>query len=555
MKDFCRELNIDPKWPDLQNIYDEYKRAYDTDRAREMHILWRGETWYKDLYLPENVEKQFKNRISRAKLQAQQFFEELQSGQLKINLNADKNIELLPSDLRRIYDQSQQPAPSTTEVNAASTETSESAAPETAIESAGELDLEKPASEAADAPATSAETDAKPSAADSAENEAARQAAKENSSTLFIKAIPKWMTRDQVEAAASAVAPFKRLIVSNANPGREFIRMAWAEYNSHEEAKNALISLSSQKFTPPSTGTEVELNVSIHVSRGNDDVYARTEVVSALFSDPDRMLIDLAQARRLMDTLDKEKEIENNPLNDTEQNGASTPELLQQTLDRIVVYLRRVHLFDYYRGQEYLTEDSMILHSGSNVLRGVSGLAPARVANNVASICDELVNKRIETTVSLASFAPASQIERVVNEKHYQHCTVLEPEKVRCDKCQKLFKGVEFVKKHFINRHADIFMPLAEEEQFFQNYMADPSKLTASTLSLARFDRDGGKGKRGKDFGQKQHPGSKPFAGSRGRNDRFNNPVASQPTSGQQNSLSPPPGMNQLCISVSRPPR
>eukprot|EP01122_Echinamoeba_exundans_P016446 TRINITY_DN8333_c0_g1_i1.p1 TRINITY_DN8333_c0_g1~~TRINITY_DN8333_c0_g1_i1.p1 ORF type:complete len:661 (+),score=77.86 TRINITY_DN8333_c0_g1_i1:138-2120(+) len=485
-KEFSRSLNIDSKWPELPSMYEEYRRAYDDDRAREMHILWRQENWYRDLYLPTNVEKQFLSRTERAKLQSQLFFNSIHAGELDVYLNADRNHLILPMDMRKIVDQNaQQNGADTQQILAATTPDSGEVSGNTT--QAAEV---APTEGIAEVQTHSAVPD----------TEQTKQPTPKESSTLLLKQIPKWISREQLEKHLANISPFQRLIVSNPNPARDFSRTGWVEYASHDEAKGALASLHGQKIT--SQNLSYDIQVAFHIQRTFDDTYGRTEVVPAVFSDADRMVIDLAQSRRLMETLDKEKGIYGNPLADPSQ---STGGQLQQTLDRIILYLKRVHLFDYYRGQEYMTEDSMILHAGLNVLRGVPGLAP-KYFGNPTSLCDARVNKRIDHFMTLADLSPNTQLERVVGEKYTQHSTQLEAEKSRCDKCQKLFKGADFIKKHLINRHAEVFGAHIEEEQFFQNYLADPNKLTASAFSLARAEREIAKARKDKGHDKQQTP-------------------------------------------------
>ena len=338
---------------------------------------------------------------------------------------------------------------------------------------------------------------------------------------------------------------FKKLIVSYPLTGREFVRYAWVEYNSHEEAKNALVGLTGSKISHGENGPEFEVQVHIHVRRNYDDMYGRTELVPAVFSDPDRMLIDLAQARRLMDTLDKEKEIEGNPLSESDPATASTPDLLRATLDKIVLYLRHVHYFDYYHGLEYFTEDSLLLHGGFVVLRGSPpNLAPSKpTAAAATQTLDARVNSRIDHPLTMEDLNGSKCVEKVIESEVDRHATQLEPEKVRCEHCQKLFKSIEFIKKHLLNKHPNLFQVPAQDEQFFVDYCADPHRVTASMAALARFERDSTKNRR-----EWKDQGNQGQFKQRGRDGNVRGRGADRSSNGAPSSnanplpVSPPPG-------------
>jgi hypothetical protein len=154
--------------------------------------------------------------------------------------------------------------------------------------------------------------------------------------------------------------------------------------------------------------------------------------------------------------------------------------------------------------------------------------------------------------MTLADLSPNTQLERVVAEKYMQHSTQLEAEKARCDKCQKLFKGADFIKKHLINRHADVFGAHIEEEQFFQNYSADPYKLTASVFSLARTERENSKNRKDKGH-EKQAPAARGGAGkSRPIREERISSAASAPSSAP-NPVSPPAGAFLCFFATSFP--
>lgn len=75
------------------------------------------------------------------------------------------------------------------------------------------------------------------------------------------------------------------------------------------------------------------------------------------------------------------------------------------------------------------------------------------------------------------------ELQRKISEFEERE-TIEEPErKVRCNCCRKLFRGLEFIKKHFHNKHADLIAGIVKqrlETIKLSNYVADRDKLTNS---------------------------------------------------------------------------
>jgi hypothetical protein len=71
----------------------------------------------------------------------------------------------------------------------------------------------------------------------------------------------------------------------------------------------------------------------------------------------------------------------------------------------------------------------------------------------------------------------SKNIEDLVNKKTKEE----DENKVRCEVCNKLFRGTEFMKKHIHTKHEELIIALIRdriEEIMLENYLNDPEKLT-----------------------------------------------------------------------------
>jgi len=80
---------------------------------------------------------------------------------------------------------------------------------------------------------------------------------------------------------------------------------------------------------------------------------AQMKLLDACFSTPDRLAHDFQLAKQIMEHLDRLRRIENDSILEDLLSSASTD---GERLDIVAAYLRRVHMYCYYTGKEYLQE-------------------------------------------------------------------------------------------------------------------------------------------------------------------------------------------------------
>jgi len=128
-------------------------------------------------------------------------------------------------------------------------------------------------------------------------------------STLFIKSIPVDLSKEQLLAVLNKSNDVLRLIVSDVNATKRFVRMAWVECINQDAAATILNELNGYKFP-----NGFEMLLSQHKPNAGRDPHRKVKFTPHLFSTPDRIALDLDQAARLTKALDAEKLIEHNPL-------------------------------------------------------------------------------------------------------------------------------------------------------------------------------------------------------------------------------------------------
>ena len=207
----------------------------------------------------------------------------------------------------------------------------------------------------------------------------------------------------------------------------------------------------------------------------------------------------------------------------------SAPSLgLSEQLALRVLYLRRVHHFDYAGGGPFPTHIAMLAHRGEahfpvglTVHAGRDPVAAPMRFDDAAQCVDahlayldavRAIDEQFEAATSAAA------------EKFYEaNCVEEEPGKFRCPLSGKLFKDPTYVRKHIDNKHPT--KPLeakraALEDKYEQYYLAAAERLAAMPeppLPPPRFPRDdgkgGGKGGRG---GSGRGSGRGPWADGKG---------------------------------------
>ena len=145
--------------------------------------------------------------------------------------------------------------------------------------------------------------------------------------TYFIKNIPKEISRFDILEQVKKLPGFFSLSLSDPVKRLQFQRYAWVAFKDQESYENASILLGGIYIK------EQPLTITKSVSK-----HRRVKIIKHYPSS--RIDIDCKTANDLMKTLDKEEEIEGNPLVDCAPSA--------KQFDINLLYLKRVHAFDYF---------------------------------------------------------------------------------------------------------------------------------------------------------------------------------------------------------------
>jgi hypothetical protein len=96
---------------------------------------------------------------------------------------------------------------------------------------------------------------------------------------------------------------------------------------------------------------------------------------------------------------------------------------------------------------------------------------------------DEQIESRLSQKPVVINYDPDTddELKKMVAEFEDKEMTVEDAEKARCNLCKKLFRGIEFTKKHLHNKHQDKITELQVkrfDKLTMEAYIKDPNKLT-----------------------------------------------------------------------------
>lgn len=313
---------------------------------------------------------------------------------------------------------------------------------------------------------------------------------------VYIRRVLSWcdtpLLKKTVEAEAGAC---ERIALTDAvkNRHRDFVRTAWIIYPTDQEAKNASRRLHKLKVTAPpgitshatldrTTGTRFfELQAFPHLARGYLGV-------AKAFSVSTRVTHDTKQARKLADALDQAAGIEPGHRLSALLAGEAVQEALSTAgpcaeLDVTIAYLRRVHMYLYYFGEQCNTEGELLAirthrrtaaYTVPEEEEGEESEIPKRGAEEEK--IDVGAAQRLEGIQKAAE--NAEEENRVLVECQtaldtavqdwLDSMTIIVPDgenaHARCgiEGCSKLFRDKVFLQKHLRNKHPEKIPPIRD---------------------------------------------------------------------------------------------
>jgi hypothetical protein len=206
-------------------------------------------------------------------------------------------------------------------------------------------------------------------------------------------------------------------------------------------------------------------------------------LVSEVFSNKERQVVDLQKVKEIAERLDAESNI-----NGVELIASRFMEIEGTTLlDKLIMYLRRVHLYCYYSGgMEAESLEELSWKCGDKIFRKPGEVDLTLEANiNFLTKFDAKINQRFEPPSTLEALVEmgGSNTDTCVDDFLQKYVVKEQENRFRCEftQCGKLFKDTVFVVKHIKNKHA---ADVANEVQMVQahaellnRFVADPHHL------------------------------------------------------------------------------
>lgn len=313
-------------------------------------------------------------------------------------------------------------------------------------------------------------------------------------SSIFIPNLHPSIDKAMVEEYANTHPGFLRVAMSEAQPDKGWKRRAWITYKQMDQdsLRKLCWEYNAHKFNGQETKAIVnkELNNRVrytqfwfcHVQTARADLKNAVKLLTN-FEGEDCSLLDSIKDHLIEETNEEEK------LLGVQQSQAPTFEFSQDTelfkaLDKIILYLRVVHSYDYYASTEYTGEDDMPQKVGIMFARPTP---PSTFGDNPQEILKEFIAAQMARTEAFLEKPSLTEMEqKQLGKKNsdeevenfiYQHTFEKKPgEKYVCKLTKKRFTAPEFVRKHIFNRCGDKLDEVRTEVEFFNNYVADPKR-------------------------------------------------------------------------------
>lgn len=342
--------------------------------------------------------------------------------------------------------------------------------------------------------------------AEEPKEEVAPAAATDGATTIFIRSLPPKVKRAQLQEFLKPTS----LKLSEPIATKDWVRNAWASYDSSTLCSDAYNKCKSEELD----GLTLDMALTPPNRRAGP---AKAKITNRAFADERRIAHDLEQARLLVQHLDSEKGLVPNEALASEDSGSASADL-----DLQILYLRRIHVFDYYSGEEFRSTVDLESKSPAGWLRG---RAPDReVENRIVTkqegLLDSKIRNRLENKWSMDERAIGDKMAGFQKKFLEDNTIKVEEDKFGCSFSSKLFMATEFVHKHIINKHSAKLDEAKTAEYariYFENYKNDQQhpQNNAMAPAFGKGKGDWGKGKG--DWGRGGYKGGKGYSGDRFR--------------------------------------
>lgn len=345
--------------------------------------------------------------------------------------------------------------------------------------------------------------------------------------SIFLRNLAPNITKQEVEEMCKKFPGFLRVAIADPQPERKFFRRGWVSFERNVNIKEICWNLNNIRLRDCDMGAIVNRDLSRRIRPINgitqhkqvvkNDIRLAARIVQTYDKRHNLFLVDESPATNgkkegsvgltsfasknpllknitdyLVDEADAEEEEllgidSNKPKSADDDIPMDRDENLIAVLDKLILYLRLVHSFDYYNAIEYPSEDEMPNRCGIIHARGPdpSGqVPPVKVTQNEINAWISSFEKKINPFLEFKDKLEMDEAKKlglkdaeVETEKFIQANTEeLGKDKWMCPLSGKKFKGPDFVRKHILNKHVEHVDKVKNEVGFFNNYLLDPKR-------------------------------------------------------------------------------
>jgi len=344
--------------------------------------------------------------------------------------------------------------------------------------------------------------------------------------SICFKNILPTVSVEELERVCKEHPGFLRLGFSEPIPEQNFVRRAWATYKRNVNVKEIFWALKGVKIGDADLGAAVNRDIRRRIRwvsglakhrqvTQNDLKLAAKLVVVLDFKNklfqvddtsepPSDLEVAISKSINpvlvgitdyLIDEIDGEEDAllgnEGSPV-EAGRQSLEVDEQMQNALDKIILYLRIVHSFDFYAHTAYPNEDSLPNRLGIMHIRGplpdektrpdgsISDLTinPSEVENYIkefSSHFESLLKIEIPSEEELAKWGKKDP-DKAVEDFIQENTVELGKEKWLCPLSGKKFKGAEFIHKHLTSKHQERLDQERDNAVCYNNYLSDPDR-------------------------------------------------------------------------------
>ena len=295
--------------------------------------------------------------------------------------------------------------------------------------------------------------------------------------TLFIHQLPRQISRMQIIEISKKVPGFVYLSLSEPIKNQDYNRYSWITFDTEENCNLAYDLLHDYKIA-----NDFKLNPikSVSITSKNIRITPKQFI--------NRIEEDVLYTKQIIDIMDKDKCIKNSPKFEQFDDK-------RIRLDLQILYLRKIHGFCYYCFEFYDDErnlstkcDNAHIRNGFIDERGVATFDNISEKEKIIKFDTELTKKAKDFIAQGDIVPPIKPINYEDNkdlaELRQEYCKnntiTVSSERFRCNICEKLFKGPNFVYNHIMNKHMKFIKDMVDknfsDEIKKENYLKDTKK-------------------------------------------------------------------------------